>query len=231
MSRRDSSRASSVYSQDSGRGGQNTGGSILGGSIRTRSPEPLDYGTHAPSPVGSGGRPPAPRPPSSNYSAARPPSQSSTGRPPAPRPPSSGYSAARPPSRSSTGGGSGSGGRPATPAHASLMSAYGHSSYAGSQAAPANRPSSDTTYSKTFMDSAPQTSSARGPHSGTSYSRTFIDPAPQVGISQRGSADAGNRAQETRPAFNHAFSATMDTDSMRMVLESGRSSKKNRGME
>ncbi len=228
MSYRGSSRSSSVYSQDSGRGGGRAISTSVGAPVRTSSPEPMD---------------PSYRAPSSRYSGATS-AGSGNGNPPARSLPSSGYSPARPSSRASSGSGG-----PATPAHASLMSAYGHSSYAGSQAPPSYRSSSGSggisqaplpsgsSYSKTFIDSAPQTSPARGPPlSGTSYSQTFMDSAVQTSAARGPASSASLASRPTQsqpprgssdlpPAFSGSFMANVSPTDMNLVNSAGRSSR------
>ncbi|KAK4252178.1 hypothetical protein C7999DRAFT_27424 [Corynascus novoguineensis] len=243
MSRREeyTRRSSSVYSQDS-RKSASSGASILGGYVRSASPEPL----HRDSRIAS-----------SHYTNASLPS--SGGGAPARSLPASGYSPAssRVGSRSSSGSGSGG---PAPPGHASIMSAYGHSSYGApshrSSAGSVGRasstpgvppPASSSSYSQTFIDSRPQTSAARGPPAtdGSSYSRTFIDSAPQTS-SARGPPSSiaardgaitagGGRSSQTsytnaRPGYNSSFMADVDPAEAALVQNTGRVSyEKRRG--
>ena len=210
MSQRGASRSSSVYSQGSGNGGQGTTTS-LGAPVRTSSPDTFDPNSRAPS---------------SRYSNATS-AGSGSGYPPPRPPPSSGYSPARPPTSRSSSGNSGS---PATPGHASLMSAYGHSSYAGSQPPPSNRsssvsgsgsggqapPPSSTSYSKTFIDSAPQTSSARGP------------PTSPFPVSRAPPSQPSRDSSGVPPAYTGSFMATVASSNVGLLNDAGHLSRERR---
>ncbi|KAK4249119.1 hypothetical protein C7999DRAFT_30487 [Corynascus novoguineensis] len=179
MSRREPTpRSSSVYSQDSGRGRTTqTGTVMIGGMPRSTSPSAIDYARSPPLPsrfsvsTTSSGQSNGALSHSSRHSG------SGSGAPPLGRPSSSGGSspAVRPGSR-----GSGGGSRPATPAHADIMSAYGHSSYGR-----------NTDSLGTFIETATQTSAARGPPPSSTYSKTFIDSSPHAGPA-RGSGSVGS---------------------------------------